>query len=447
MSAPANAAATTLTGLLAYPRETLDTEMKGWLDLSDADHQDDIAKAMLALANHGGGFIVIGYTEVDSEWVPDPARPTDLSGYTQDRTNGIVARYAEPSFHCELHTVTHPESGELFPVIAVPGGHKVPIRAKSEGPNRRHTRLNAYYVRRPGPASEVPQSGREWDELIARCIRNAREDLLESFRVILEGGLGSSPPEQTARVDEWFSSSLERFRERSENEQPELSAERYQYGYWAAAYTLKGDLKQLALPRFLDALRAAETGLTGWNVWWVPDNADIAPMSYDGTIECWLIDSMFADPGHSDFWRAAHDGSMFLLRGYNEDGTRTLSPGTVLDLALPIWHTGEVLLHAASLARVLGDEAALVTVRLDWNGLAGRRLTTWTSPGRDLRPRRPAVQDSVSAVIEVVADRIDGRLPELVKGLLDPLYAAFDFFEPSALLVQEELNQLRSRRR
>ena len=45
-----------LNDLILAPSEDLDVEVKGWLDLSTGEHKATLAKALLALANHGGGF-------------------------------------------------------------------------------------------------------------------------------------------------------------------------------------------------------------------------------------------------------------------------------------------------------------------------------------------------------------------------------------------------------
>jgi predicted HTH transcriptional regulator len=80
-----------LQPLVGYPRETLEIELKGWLDLSNAEHVGSLVKAILALANHGGGYVLIGFLEQGGTWVPDEAnRPPDLSDYDQDKINGFV---------------------------------------------------------------------------------------------------------------------------------------------------------------------------------------------------------------------------------------------------------------------------------------------------------------------------------------------------------------------
>jgi hypothetical protein len=44
--------------MLLDPHETPDIELKGWLDIvGNNDHKAVLAKSLMALANHGGGFV------------------------------------------------------------------------------------------------------------------------------------------------------------------------------------------------------------------------------------------------------------------------------------------------------------------------------------------------------------------------------------------------------
>lgn len=94
-----------LTDLLLDPREALDVEIKGWLDLAQSDeHKAVLAKALLALANSGGGFVILGFAEGDTGAAPVPGRPVTLDAYSQDLVNAIVQNYAEPAFHARYIT-------------------------------------------------------------------------------------------------------------------------------------------------------------------------------------------------------------------------------------------------------------------------------------------------------------------------------------------------------
>ena len=107
-----------LERLVAQPQEALEVELKGWLDLDSREAQADLAKALIALANSGGGFVVIGFTEQDGRVEPAPGHPAAFEMYSQDRIAGIVERYAEPTFHCEVRQVRRVVDGGLYPVIA-----------------------------------------------------------------------------------------------------------------------------------------------------------------------------------------------------------------------------------------------------------------------------------------------------------------------------------------
>ncbi len=76
-----------LADLLVAPREDLDCEIKNWLDLKDSgDAKAIFAKAVMALANHGGGFIVLGLMQTPTGFSEAPDRPATLVGYNQDPT-------------------------------------------------------------------------------------------------------------------------------------------------------------------------------------------------------------------------------------------------------------------------------------------------------------------------------------------------------------------------
>jgi hypothetical protein len=102
-----------LEALVTRPREDLHIEIKNWVDLSDPAGKATLAKAIIALANHGGGFVVIGLAERDDgTFAPADSCPPNLNPYSQDAVNGIVQAYAAPVFHCAVHHVAHPATGD-----------------------------------------------------------------------------------------------------------------------------------------------------------------------------------------------------------------------------------------------------------------------------------------------------------------------------------------------
>lgn len=440
-----------LQDLLVYPREDLDTELKGWLDLSSPEGKANLAQAILALANHGGGYILVGFTETEGSWVPAEPRPDDLNGYTQDLVNGIVVRYAEPPFHCDVHHISNPESQDQFPIVMVPGSHRIPIRAKRNGPDQKHVKEHTYYIRRPGPAREPIQTAQEWDDLIGRCVRTGREDLLESIRDILSGAsmvpITRAPKEVKKKLEDWIEESRARCQVLVSEKLGPDKQELYSKGVWTVAYSIDADFHPPARTEFLELLRKVRGHETGWPPWWVPTRERIAPYAYNGFIECWLAENESADPAHSDFWRASPKGMMFLLRGHQEDSVPgKFKPGTIFDLTLPVWRVGECLLHAERLTTELAGPSASINFHVTWEGLSGRVLTPWASPSRNLHDNRKSRQDTVTSEITVQANQISTSLPEIVMALTRPLYEVFNFFTPPLEMIQEELYKMRGRK-
>jgi len=433
-----------LADLLINLRETLDVELKEWLDIvTNQDHRAILAKALIALANHGGGFVVVGFTD---QGAPAANRPANLGAYTPDTVNSVVMGYAEPTFHCDVSHVAAPD-GQHYPIITVPGGHHVPIKARRDGPNGQTVRNNFYYIRRPGPQSENPQNGAEWDALIRRCIANAREQLLDQMRTIFAGAPTIEAPEDDLVLTvRWFDGSLARWAEVTANVDPQSSI-KFPLGHFAVGYRLVGNLNRLPADQLLEALDRGQVRHTGWPEFWVPTRADLRPYIQNDTIECWVArDGEDHGPAHNDFWRASLDGYFFLIRGLQEDEAHPRrNPGSLFDITIPAWRVGEVLLHAGNMARKFGDDTARVILVVEWTGLAGRVLSNLE--GRRLVfDNRQAQQNIFRTTLTAQADQINDSLPELVTQVIAPLYALFDFFRLPATLPAEELGRMRANR-
>lgn len=173
-----------LRPLVDHPNENLSTEIKDWLDLSEKTVRAGVARELIALANHDGGYLLFGFSETDGGWLPSPHDGVELAHYSQDAINNILKAHAVPVFEC--HTAHIASSGGTFHVVVrVPGGHVVPIRSHG-GPAGSRLTDHTYYVRRPGPESAPPDNAGEWDALISRCVANNRERQLEGFRRIID---------------------------------------------------------------------------------------------------------------------------------------------------------------------------------------------------------------------------------------------------------------------
>lgn len=436
-----------LSDLLLEPAETLEVEIKNWLNVSDKGNRADIAKELIALANHGGGYLIFGFAEPEKgSFVVDANRPPSLTVYSSDELNGIVSRYAEPEFHCDVSLVEHPRDRQEFPIVIVPGEHSVPIRAKRDGPNN-EVRQNVYYIRRPGAKSEPPQSGREWDELILRCVKRRQEDMLDAIRAILSGQVQqqATAPTDQERLNRWTRESLERWREVTAG-LSETSPARFPDGHYYVSFLLLGDFEQVPLARFRQITNDSVVRYSGWPPFVSLTSPDLAPYSYGNAIECWVQPdgSYLSDAAHSDFWRGSPDGAMFLIRGFQEDTgeVRGVQPKIRFDVALPIYRIGECLLYADRLAANLGMTRGRVLFEVGFAGLQNRTLTS-LSGTRAMLSHRVSRQDRFNNVINVELDKIQNNLPEVLLKLLSDLYAQFEFFELTPQLVNSVVAEMK----
>ena len=446
-----------LGDLLVDPREDLDLEVKNWLDLrGDNSHKATFAKAAMALANHGGGFILLGFEDGPAGVMEADNRPEAMTAYSQDVVNGIVERYCEPSFHCEVRFEASP-AGSVFPVVKVPGGHRVPVRAKRSGPGDKIVRQNDIYVRKPGPRSEAPRSAQEWDELLSRCMENRGDELASQMRRVLAGlEPRPQPQDPDERLDRWAQECFRRWYGLVEGLAPEVGA-RFPHGHCSFAYEVVGGAGKAALQELPDVLRASVVRHSGWPPFWYPTRKGIEPYPFDGAVECWLggdeAAAMERDAAYSDFWRIAPDALAYLIRGYQEDGwdmdragLRAVEPGTVFDVNLPVWRAGEALLHAARFAEKLLGRPATIRFAAHYTGLSGRSLVSLANPRRLVSREYVSRDESIRRVVEVESEAIAVNLPEIVYELLAPLYALFGFFKLPTRLVAVELEKMRSGR-
>ena len=335
---------------LLNPAEGLDFEVKQWLDMTDPEAQGLVAKALIALENHGGGFLLFGYMEdAQKKLIPDPNRPASLEPYLGDALNAIVKRRAEPSFHVEVTVQNHAATGDEYPLVRVGGASRVPIRSDSATPGGT-LKQHVYYIRAPGPESRGPLDAAEWDALLRRAVLNQREEIVSVLRSILpsEGGMALLASSSTDdELNEFAEAARSRWKSLNES-LPDQHPARIKLGHFDFAARIIGTPKG-ANAADIRAANERARKYTGWPVFVTMYDADTKPKLVDDCVEAWVANVKLPDVGHADFWRIRPDGYFFLLRGYQEDSTDQQkgfgSPGKLFETTLPIWRLGEFLLR------------------------------------------------------------------------------------------------------
>ena len=430
--------------IISEPREDLAVEYKTWLDLAQEVNKATLAKACIALANHGGGFLVLGFDEQGGtlESIPCPAT---IRKITQDVINSVIRRYAEPDFHCQIHLVKHTSTGINHPVVTVPSDLSVPVMSKRacNGGIQQHR----CYIRKSGPRSEEPRTEGEWRALLGRCVLANRENLLSSIRSVVLGRVEAEPatPNSRNEFEDFRGSSFERWQTLINSLPPE-SLGRLPNGYYTVSIHPVDTTPVQVLGELNERLaHARRINYTGWPPFL--EQFQWKPSPIDDHIEAWVgtrtDDDFPREPKYCDYWRASRSGQLFRIRGYTEDslnGNQYVPSGSIIDITLPVWRIGEALYFAA---RYLGEFEDIQTVLINcrFTGLSGRIISS-ISPDRYIQTH-PCRSSEVTTETSATLQQLQENMVEVVHQLLAPFYEVFDFYQLSRRLVEEELTKLR----
>jgi transcriptional regulator with XRE-family HTH domain len=229
------------------------------------------------------------------------------------------------------------------------------------------------------------------------------------------------------------------------------SPARFPNGYYRIDYALEGDLKTPELPLLQECIAKASIRHTGWPMFVSLTRPELAPYEVDGVVECWVkpqeagADRLgIDDPAHCDFWRAAPEGRMFLMRGYQEDSFEAVPPGSMIDPTLPIWRIAEGLLHASRMATLLrrGKSGEIhVKFRALYRGLAGRSLRSLRRATLLLEDALAAKSDEAVLETEVTTSEIETDLAGVVYPLAASLFERFGVPSLPPAFVEAEIAQ------
>lgn len=208
---PADAAASRQR-LLTSPGERQDIDYKSSMPFGDdGEFSLKLIRHIQGMANAGGGWLVIGFTERDEQgWVPDPDHSTDICGsYDPTLLSQKVNSYVERGQQVRLsvYLETHPDTGLLYPEIRVEGFERIPFVCRSNKPDNgeRILRQGAVFLRRPGAETSEVSKPQDWEDLINRCVRLRRDEYLTEFGALLERMTSPTTGSESAveQLNEW----------------------------------------------------------------------------------------------------------------------------------------------------------------------------------------------------------------------------------------------------
>jgi len=446
-----------IRGLLDAPRETLDVEIKSWIDPTAEEGIAKIAKGCMALRNNNGGVLVIGFSD---DGKPDESNvPSDVRAvYHVDRVQGIVGQFASETFPVDVQFGER--DGQAYPVISVASGVRTPVVAKRTlgPPGKPLIKDHAVYVRSLSSSNTVSSSEArrgDWERLLQTCFDNREADIGAFVRRHLSAinldrllpllSQMSSPllPSATDSAKKFLDVGYMRFQEAMTERQLKIP----DLGFREAAVFIKGEVpEQSPTQSFLNRLFVARPQHPGWPAW--PDSRNLPteadqPRVIDGGWE-----ALIADPGkaliklpHLDFWRIdPRQGSYYLLTAFEDDlvvPTPGSEPRTQLDFSLQLRRIAEIITAALSFARSMGCDQTKTSLAFAfrWTKLKGRQLSSWADPRCTLHSGGAASQDELTTNVIVPLDTPLSAIAPHVESATRDLFAVFGGMEFGSDLI------------
>ena len=297
--------------------------------------------------------------------------------------------------------------------------------------------------------------------------------MLEAIRAIVSGRVErhDSGPDRQCELETYCKTSNARWVELVDDQHTESPA-RFPHGLYEIGFSLDSFEPVRSLSEVRNMLRNSRSiELTGWPPFVELSTRTWTPYPHEDHIETWVgrpdpQNQIEQSAGYSDYWRVSRDGTLYMIRGYQEDDIEQSRAGDdhrvdqelqehlarrsfgrapqktprILDPTLPIWRIGEALLFANRFGETL-DQVETISVWSRYTGLAGRCLYPATGS-------RPFVGDDISNTDEIVlrhqvtSQQVRDNLTEVLHQLLEPLYECFSFYTLPLIMVEEELGKL-----
>lgn len=275
-----------ISALVERPSESLAVEIKTWFDPDSLDGKMRLVRAMLALRNVNGGYLLIGFD--DKTLAPDLDRlPADVkSTFHPDKLYALVARFASEIFDITIEFVER--DAVLFPVIVIPAGVRTPVVAKSDlimPDGSKGVAEGDIYVRTLN-ANRRPSSAKvhwkDWPALIDTCFDNREADIGRFVRrhlssltpdgvKLILGAMGGDNAGAPAQRDQ-LQKLLDEGKQRFSTAVAERSLRLPNTGYWEVALHLEGPVPDQKVGNFLNLLRSSNPEYSGWPVWLVSND-------------------------------------------------------------------------------------------------------------------------------------------------------------------------------
>ena len=446
-----------ISTLVNRPSESLNVELKTWLDPRSDEGKAKLIKAIFAIRNRNGGYIVIGFN--DTTRLPDPCTFDEevAAVFHPDIVIGLVSKYAAIPF--EVSVAMRQRDEKWYPVIVIPEGARIPAIVKSDllgdGGKKLLLKGEVYFrtLRSNGTPSSAILSAADWPDLLEICFENREADIGRFLRRHLAGIEGQAAarllgadPKQTLR-DRTFSVLAEAtdhiaqavFKRGASDDHKKMKP---LLTMCVALVLDPAKPGEIPTQEFMNKIAASNPQYTGWPIWLDTRQFREADDRAYVSNQAWQSLAISLDGGwgqHYEFLRFDPKGEFYLQRVMQDDLSDKVSSGVALDATLMIYRVAETLAVGLSMAGRLGwVEGDSAGYGFRWTGLNDRKLSSWANSFRSFGSHGSGHSHSstTDSFISVPVDTPHSALAPYVSTAVAPLFALFDGYSPSQELVE-----------
>lgn len=474
-----------LQNLISRPTESLSIELKGWIDPNTPEGVDKIVKAAIAMRNHGGGYVLIGFHNDTGEPYIDSVPSNVRRLFHQDKIQRMISKYSSELFEVKVH---FPIRDEIeFPVIEVEPGVKTPVATKRSLKNNEGKLLfqeNRVFIRSlesNNTPSTTEATWKDWTHIVEVCFDNREADigrfirrylrtlspeLVRAFSSLIpqteskemEQEIPQGQPEELhektteAVVLEYLQESAIRFNTVVKERNLSLP----DHGSWEVSAVIIGTVPpHSANLSFLNLLDSSNPNYTGWPVWLDSrgfTKKEARPYVFEGAWEAFICDLGTEWGGKDlDFWRLNPSGKFYLRRALQDDFSESRqAPETMkqLDFGLVILRTAEAIAVALGFAKAMGCpiETTRLSFAFRWTKMRGRELSSWANINRHMPHGNIAYQDDITSQAVVPLETPSSAIAEYVYLITRTVFEAFNGVEINISVIEDLTQRLIERR-
>lgn len=354
-------------------KETKAVDYKGpiaWVE-SDKKACCELVKDILAMANHGGGYLVIGVEEVAAGFSHVGLTSEQLESYDTTRLNRFVQNYADPPINC---TVVKKESnGKTFVVVEVPGFPDTPHICQKDFPQVLQS--HCLYVRTDNNESAPIKSSASFRALIDLAIRKRQDMLLGAIKAVMSGATPNQPERESTDA---YLRDLESVRARAkgfsalavpEGKKP-IVGYRETFAYPSRYEAERFDLKALHA-----AAQKANVDYQGWPFLFYGELLGSRPHAAEGGVEAQYALKNAWQHEMRECWHLGASG-LFYQRTLLPEEIGFSETNPFVETKETIRYIAEAVQCVSTLYSDLFDLQEPITLAVTLGGVKGRRLLT-----------------------------------------------------------------------